>query len=311
MDSIEIILKEDTNGQEIDLKDMSLSNSKSVRAILDALISLAEYEENLGLRVGLERGSAAHRLIDDSNLGNLEIVYRKIQDVAESRPSRDNFYVKQLQIIQGNCRKFEEAEINYKPNSSDVIDLKPLFNRRFKKRRLKVEEENKFNIVFFKGQLQENGGRKPNFHVTSAEIDYTIQCTHQEARKVNAFLYEDIYVSVWAEKKKDKIEYTFCDIYAGASKEYYSQFQDFFKELQSSRGTTPFHLISSKLEEFYDNKNYFGAIKFIRPFLNIYSSPMYLRTILVMSKAFKEDTEVSRILVEVEKLLSKKIGKVY
>ena len=88
-------------------------------------------------------------------------------------------------------------------------------------------------------------------------------------------------------------------------------FKSFFEDLKNKKGTEPFHFISEKLESFYDKKDYAGAKKLIRIFINTYSLPTYLRTILVVSKAFKEDVNLKGLLLEVEHLLSTKIEKVY
>jgi len=85
----------------------------------------------------------------------------------------------------------------------------------------------------------------------------------------------------------------------------------FFKELSSKTGTAPFHFISDKLATYYDAQDYIAAKKLIRVFLTSSSLPIYLRTILVMSKAFKEEAYLKDVLIETESLLSTKIEKVY
>ena len=79
------------------------------------------------------------------------------------------------------------------------------------------------------------------------------------------------------------------------------------KVLKDKKGTEPFHFITEKLEGFYDNKDYLGAKKFIELFL----TDRYLRSILVISKAFKNDDYLGDTLKKVELLLSKKVGEIY
>lgn len=309
MESIEIILKKDSEGNDIELNKMSLSASKSLREILDALITIVEFEKDLNLKIGLEKGSAAQKLISDEN-GHLDVVYNKILDASQGQPTRENLYVNQLNVIYKNFKKFNEYGIYYNYDSKKQ-DIKPLFTRKFRNVRSRANLDNNFNIKFFEGTLELNGGKKPNFHISVNGLQYTIQCNKQEARKVNTFLYQDIKISAWVKEKKNHLEYQFCDIYAGESEEYFSEFKSFFKDLKNKKGTEPFHFISEQLESFYGKKDYAGAKKFIRIFINKFSLPTYLRTILVVSKAFKEDEKLKDILLEVEKLLSTKIGKVY
>ncbi len=309
MESIEIILKKDSEGNDIQLNMMSLSASKSLREILDALIKIVEFEKDLNLKIGLEKGSAVQKLISDE-AGHLGIVYNKILDASKGEATRENLYVNQLNVIYRNFKKFTDYGIYYNHDSKKE-DIKPLFQRKFKNTRSRANIDNNFNVKFFKGILDLNGGKKPNFHITVNDLSYTIQCSKLEAKKVNSFLYQEINISAWIKEKKHNIEYNFCDIYAGDSEQYFDELKPFFKDLKNKKGTEPFHFISQKLESYYKQKNYAGAKKFIRIFINSFSLPTYLRTILVVSKAFKEDEYLKESLLEVEKLLSTKIGKVY
>lgn len=309
MESIEIILRKDSEGKEINLNNMSLEASKSLREILDALIAIVEHEKDQNLHIGIEKGSAAQKLIKEN--GTLEVVYNKILDAANAKPNRENFYISQLNIIHKNVEKSQEYDIFYRTPSTKT-DIKSLFASKFKDKRDRAKRENNFNIDFITGYLELNGGKKPNFHLISKDDSkFTIDCTILEAQKVNKFLYSNIYISVWAKPKKGGMKYEFCDIYSGESEKYFNEFRSFFKDLKKMKGTEPFHFISEKLESYYDDKDYAGARKFIRIFKNNYSLATYLRTILIISKGFKKDPYFIEILSEIEELLSSKIGKIY
>ena len=308
MDSIEIKLKKDSTGRDISLGSMSLDASKSIREILNALIAIVEFEQDLNLKIGLEEGSAVQKIIGSDS--NLQVVYNKIKDAAHGSPQRINKYVNCLNIIHKNLESIEDYDISYK-SSNGVESIKPLFTQKFKSKRNSDVTENNFNLEFFSGKLELNGGKKPNFHLFANNTTYTIQCSEKQAKDVGAFLYENIKISAHAKAKKDSMEYNFCDIYAGTSEDYFNEFKDFYTELKDKSGTQKFHFVSNKLEQFYNQKNYSGAKKFIRLFLNEFSHITYLRTILVISKAFKNDEYLGGILSDVEKLLSKKIGKAY
>lgn len=308
MESIDIILKTDSKGSEITLSDMSLETSKSLREILDALINIVEYEKNLDLHIGLEKGSAVQRIIGVEQ--NLSVVYNKILDASNENSQRDNNYVNQLNVIYKNIKNIGEYDIYYNTKGSRK-SIKPLFQKKFKNTRSKSNIENNFKIEFIKGILELNGGKKPNFHLSSKDLPITIQCDFNEAIKVNPFLYKEIKISAWARSTSKGMEYKFCDLYVGDSEKYFAEFNGFFKELTKKEGTEPFHFISEKLEKLYDDKDYAGARKLIRIFLNKNSLPTYLRTILVISKGFKNDEYFQDILQKVERLLSNKIGKVY
>jgi hypothetical protein len=306
MDSIEIILNKDSEGNEINLHNMSLESSKAVRQILDALISLAEYEADLNLKIGMKQGSAANQLFGVHS--ELEVVYKKIEDAANSSPERENHYVTQLNLIRNSIEHNSDFDIIYS-NQNKLRSIKPLFATRFRKTRLKPVIDNEFKIEFIEGHLELNGGRKPNFHLVHNNISTTIECTQAEAQKVNTFLYQNIKISAWTKKRANRLEYNFCDIYAGKSEVYFYEFDKFLKDLSTKKGTEPFHFISEFLEDLYNRKDYTGAKKFIRLFLTPYSLPIHLRTILVMSKAFKDDDVLGPSLYDVQHLLSVKTRK--
>lgn len=308
MHNIEIILKKDSQGKEIDINSMSLETTKAVREILDSLIAIVEHENDLNLKIGIEKGSVVERIIGDEL--NLQVVYKKIVNASDPSTERDNFYVKHLNVLYNNFQVGREYEMFFNFNGGKE-DLKPLFSNKFKKSRTRSKVENNFNIEFISGILEQNGGKKPNFHLIKNGKSITIQCDITQAQKVNKFLYNEIKISAWTKTTTKGISYEFCDLYVENSEKYFIDFSNFFKELKKLEGTQPFHAISEKLEIFYNAKDYSGAKKFIRIFLNDFSIPTYLRTILVMSKGFKGDENFKAILEKVESLLSKKIGNIY
>jgi hypothetical protein len=308
MESIQVILRKNPQGNEIDLLNMSLSETKSLRQILDAFISIVEHEKELNLKIGIKKGSAIPLMMSPDN--QMEAVYKKIKAAYESKPERENLYVDQLNIIKDNIEDNLDFDIIYK-TPFEKQSLKPLFTKRFKKKRVRRIYKNDFSIKFIEGKLEQNGGAKPNFHLIVNNERITIQCSHKEARKVNPFLYKDINISAWTKDKNGGIQYDFCDIYAVKSLDYYHDFKVFFNDLKNKKGTESFHFISEKLESFYNTQNYSGAKKFIRAFLSNYSPSVYLRTILVISKGFKDHEDLSELLSKIEQKLELKIGKVY
>lgn len=313
MESFEIILFKDSEGNPIQLDNLTVEASKSVREILDALIKIAEYERdknNLNLKIGLENCCAAHKLYSEDE-DSMDIVLDNIFNVINDSTDRDNEYVSQLNIIHKNIANNEGSEIKIKKKGK-LIDLKNNFAKPFRLKRTKIKIENNFKVEFIKGKLQQNGGKNPNFHL---EINHgeelTISCSTSEAIKVNKFLYQDIYISAWAKSNGHKMIYNFSDLYLEKDVHYFNDFKDFFKKLENARDTEQYHLISNKIKSYYNELDFISAKKFIRLFINENSLPVYLRTILINSKVFKYEEELMDVLIEIEGLLQKKIGKVY
>ncbi|PRP68111.1 hypothetical protein [Nonlabens agnitus] len=319
MDKIEFILKKDADGNNVNLNRMSIADTLAVREILDALLSIAQHEAGLNLQIGLKKSSAAIALYDRPTLENstiqkepgLEVVFKKIQTAAESKEDRDNFYIGKLNKVLHNVEKFQEFEVNYTVDEK-TESIKPLFSKKFRKTRKRVKLPNNYNIKFISGVLQENGGSKPNFHlVLPDDRSFTIQCTKEEAQKINTLLYRKVHISAWAKQLKYNIEYQYCDIYVGSSEDLFQEFDSFFKKLKQLEGTQPYHAISEKLMDYYDNKEYIKAKKFIRCFINDFALPSYLRIILTISKGLREEEDLTGVLAQIEKILENQVGKVY
>ncbi|ABQ03692.1 hypothetical protein [Flavobacterium johnsoniae] len=316
MDSIEIVLKKDNNNRDIDLDNMPIGATESLKNILESLIEIARYEKtinNIDLNIGVKSGSACEMLIGTPD--NLKVVYNKIEDVVNNKPSRDNFYVKNLNIIRNNIHEKKDAKIFYLKDNSRT-EITNLFDKSFKEKREKDKTLNYFEVEFIKGKLLQNGGTNPNFHLQIPAGIITIDCTEEEAQKVN-YLYQEIYISAWVDKKKKgKRVYRFCDFYmTDSAKQHFIDFEKFFKEISTLKGTEPLHRISSKLESFYNIKDFENASKFLRIFNNKEVNPNYLKTILVLSKNIDKniDSVKNKIFVDTLKnlnqLLNKKIRK--
>lgn len=316
MDSIEIVLRKDNNNRDINLDSMSLGATQSLKEILESLIAIASYEKTISdidLQIGVIKGSACPKLIGEHD--HLRVVHNKIRDVVENKSSRDNVYVQHLNKIRDSIHEKKDFNIFYRSNDSKN-DITNYFDNSFKRKREKERTINYFEIEFIKGKLMQNGGANPNFHLQIPSGIITIACTEAEAMKVNRFLYTDIYISAWVDKKKKgKREHNFCDLYASDNaKKNYSDFELFFKEISSLKGTGPLHKISEKLEYFYNNKDFNNAAKFLRLFNNKEVDPNYLKTIMIISKNIKNHAVNNTSFVEsfsnLEELLNiKKIRK--
>lgn len=316
MDSIEIILKKDSKSQEINLDNMSIESTESFKEILESLISIAKYEKdnnNIDLHIGVQRGSACQKLLGSED--NLKVVYNKIQHASNNSKDRDNFYVNKLKVIKTNLENKSDFSIVYKHKNTEKV-ISDLFTSNFRVKRERDLTEKYFHTEFIKGKLMLNGGANPNFHLEIPSGIVTIECSESEAQRVNKFLYKEIYVSTWVQHKKEKRVYNFCDLYTTPSSiDRFREFESFFKSLEGKRGTEPLHLISNKLESYYNDKKYGVAAKFLRIFNWKEVNPNYLKTILVLSKnlQFSANMEKNETFVlaleDLKKLLNKKLGK--
>lgn len=309
--NIEFIFNKDSQGNDIDLEDMPLDVAISIRDVLNSLLDIAIHEGSLNLNVGIRRGSAAPRLVSETP-SQMRIVYNKIKDAAESSPERDNVYVKNLNVIYNRFRQFSEFDIIYK-NEGTNENITTLFSNKFKEKRSREQITSPLSIKFIEGVIKDSGGDNPNFHIeTQSGQHVKINCNEEQAKEMARMLYSRICISTWSKAKKDgKFDYSFCDKYIGSSEKYFYNFQPYYDTLISSSEVDSFKVIKDILESYYNERNYYAAKKFIRLFLNENSTPTHLRTILIISKAFKYDEILRNILEKIEELLASKIGQVY
>lgn len=309
MSQIEIKIDKENNDTEVSLSALSINTTNALIEILTALRNIALYENKADIKIGLIEGSACAILEGDSD--TMEDVHNSIMKVVHNSADRDNIYVANLQIIKDQINDRElNVDIVYKPYNAPRVSLRQEFNNQFRKRRERKKIENNFKIEFFEAELNDNGGDNPNFHVIANGQRYKISCTREEAQRVNPFLYNSFKFSAWAKIGSDeKIHYQYCDIYEGTQRDFYTEFKTFFSELSVLNGTEPIKKIHYKLKEFYSNSLFNEARKFIRIFINDEAEINHLMAILIISKTFKNNENLSDLLQKVENLIERKTKK--
>ena len=308
MSKIEIIINKEIDGIDASLSSLSINGTNALIEILTALRNIAVYENKPDIKIGLVEGSAC--AIFEGENETIEDIHTSIMKVVDNEPNRENIYVSNLQIIKDQIKnRGLEINVKYFHNNSE-ISLLNLFNEPFRKKREKKVVENNFNIEFFKGKLETNGGRTPNFHIVSNNDKFVISCTEQESQRVSIFQYKEFRFSAWAKMGSDgKMQYKFCDIYESTGRDFFAEFRDFFSELKNLNGSELIKKIHYKLKEFYSNGQFAESKKFIRIFINEYSDISALMSILIISKRFKHQEDLRDLLTSIENLIVNKTKK--
>jgi hypothetical protein len=307
MSKIEIIIGKH-NGTDITLSGLSVNSTNALIEILSSLRNIAVHEGKPDIKIGLVEGSACAVL--EAGPETMEVIHNSIMKVVRNDPTRDNFYVRNLQVIKEQItnRGFD-VKVRYLNQGNDV-SLREAFDVPFHKKRNRFNIENNFKIEFFQGKLQTNGGDKPNFHIISNFDKFVIACTEKEAQIISQFQYKDFKFSAWAKMGPyDKMQYQYCDIYEFTERDFFNEFKNFFSELNTLEGTAAIKKIHYKLKEFYSNKEFSEARKFIRIFLNDNVEVSILMTILIISKRFKNHESLRDLLSRVEELIVNKTKK--
>jgi hypothetical protein len=171
-------------------------------------------------------------------------------------------------------------------------------------KRERKDIKHNFNIGFFKGKLYESGGKKPNFHIEQNNLKFRINCSETKAIEVGKFLYKEVKIAAWGKlNANDKMVYDFCDIYNGNQEDVYSDFKEFININNSLAGTEPLKHIHYKLKNYYSEGKFKESRKFIKLFCNETADVNRLRSILLISKPFKENDEIKDLLNNIENLI--------
>jgi hypothetical protein len=305
---IEFKITTEADGKAVELDNLSIHAAKSLMVIIENLSKIAELENaenNADLRIKITKGSAAVSIEGPAN--KIEKIQNNFKLVGQNDKNRNNTYVETVnslaQLVQSNGLKYDAHSYI----SGMEVSLIDFFGHKYKTKRTSTKAELYFNLEFFTGKLIENGGKSPNIHIEIAGNKHKISCTEEEAIKVNKFLYKEVKISAWGKlNAEQKMTYQFCDLYNELSSDYYSEFKTFILDNKKLSGTAPLKEIHNKLKDYYTNKEFKQSRKFLRLFCNEVVDVNRLRTILLISKSFKEDDDIKDLLNRIEDIIEKK-----
>lgn len=301
----EIKITHEANGDNVDLADMSLQASKSLAVFLNALNKMAEAEKGASeIRVHVKEGSAIVALDAPSEI--MKSIQENVFAVLERRSSSDAYLngIDDIRkVIKANGLSYE-SNIYHGDRKIDLVGVLKGGLKRTRRRR----DQNYFDIEFIEGRLIENGGVKPNIHVENGGIRYKITCTEKQAQRVNAFLYNTIRISAWVslDVKANK-EYLLCDSYTEI--DIFNELKDEVRLIIDGKGTDPLIRIHNKFKEFIAKEKYSEARKFIRLFVSKLVDNHKLRAVLLVTKAFRNNSQFLDLVNEAKDILIKKTGR--
>ena len=306
VNKLEFRIIKDADGADVHLNSMSLAASKSLVSILESLTRIIELTpNNEGIRIKIVDGSA--KLIAEGSDVQIDVLESDFNEVAETQSTNkelvDNWRNIQS-IITANGLTYE-ANI-YKNSIPYSIINRIKTPKQFRKKAVKNHPDT--SLVFLTGKLMEVGGKSPNIHITDKdEVSITINCEENDAIKVNKFLYQKIYLSAWGKQiEGKKTQYVFCDFYSDSN--IYTDFNDFVLSIQNLEDDNKLVAIHEKLKSYLNEKNFALVRKIIKLFTHESMSASTLKTILVITKSFKENEKIKDVRDKMKVLLETKIG---
>jgi hypothetical protein len=301
---LKLTITEDSNGQRVHLNSMTLKESKALVVLLDALTTIVEQSTN-GDQVKLQVIDGSVELVADAAEKVIKQIEADFQEVSCNRSANKELvesWRKVQDLVKANGLYYK-AVFDHGGRSVSILDT--LINsKRFKAKSNRRKAE--YELLFIDGRLNENGGNIPNLHIIdNSGKKYTIDCTEPQARKVNSLLYQPIKLTVWS-KVTSISNYVFCDFYL--EKYVFDDFSDFIKSNQDDFDSF-LNKLHYKIKGYLDDKDFKTLRQFLRLFIHISSDASTLKTILIITKSFRDNEELKSIRQEIKALLEKKLGR--
>lgn len=306
---LELKIVSDSNGKSIELDNLSILAAKSLNTFLDSLINLVDavpLENRASLRIQVKKGSACVAVEGFSTeIEYLENSFEEVVNYKSSNRDLVNSWKAIQDVIRANGLHYEVNIFTPQKGEVSLID-KIKTDKQFKLKPKRNKPDT--NIYFLKGKLIAIGGLNPNFHLYNENQEETIvHCDEVTAKKINTYLYNEVYVSTWCKKIPGaKPIHTYSDLYIHESD--FLEFRDFITKNITESDSDEFIKIHDKIKEIVGNQEFGKLKKFLKLFNHSSVASSTLKTILVNTKAFRNHPDIKEIRSSIKEILEKKIG---
>ena len=307
MDQLEIALKE-VNGEPVSLKSMSPDALESFMAVMSSLkaiaIAITSKDE---LSFSITEGSAQGVL--EAPTTSMDLIYHEL-DIAMKGESYNKDVTTNLRSIQDQIkRQHFNYRFLYKRTSQPTIDIySTLFNSNkisLKRRRNQFD----YKLKIKSGFLNQIGGNTPNYHFNNGEHEtITISCTIEEAKTINQCLYLNVQSLLlckewYEEDKRDEYIHKAIieDEFANKIKTYLNSYN---KENELIKKLTLTH---DFIHDMFDEKLGHKILNYLLLAFNDKNFHLSeLKTLLVISKPFKDMKEIDKARSALQKTYEEK-----
>jgi len=302
---LEFIIKTDSSKQKVDLNGMSIEAAKAFSVLFSSVVNIIRLNDDReGIKINIRSGSLVLEAIGtEEQIENIQEDFTKIISSKSDNKALVKEWRTIQELFQANGLAYE-ANIYTKKTKESVFDsLKTGKKLRAKRKFLPL----KSSLSFMTGKLIAVGGTNPNIHIEQTNGKrITISCTEKNARKANRFLYDDIRISCWIKKSGNEEKYELCDSYWDDQE--FSYLSGFLSKFMSiSNEIEQLKIIHYTSRDYLDAKNYSNFRKFLRLFIHDSTDINILKTILIITQAFKEHDKLKEMRNDIKILFDKKI----
>lgn len=308
LNRLEIILTE-ANDKPVSLRSMSLEALDSFMTVMSSLKSIAESNnKQKELVFSISEGSALCAVEAPAPI--MDSIYSGMNTAIKGN-SNDKVITKHLRLIQGELKR---DKFNYKfryNNKKETIDLHPILIKSTKialKRKSKLPYTHK--LVVCEGLLNQIGGKDPNYHFNSGISESkTIDCTKEDAMKVNKFLYQNVKSLIlckeWVKADKKTEYFHKVILEEKIARDIRSFLKLYNKEENILNKLTITH---DYIDDMFENSD--RGHEFLKCLLLAFNDNVFnlseIKTLLVISKPFKEHKDIKYARKELLETYEKK-----
>ncbi len=298
-------ITKDANGQDIDIKAMSLETVKKFMVLAEAFTKIVELTPN-NQKITLSiTGNSIGMVAEGEDVKTMKEQYEKAKEGDMQVRSLFQPYNAIQSLISANGYEFEAIQFTDGEEKSIQQELKD--NGVFKSK----PEKKIFNFfpIFVTGYFYEGGGKvKKNLHIQTVESDktYKVACTPETSRRARKFLEGTIFISAWKGSSTKGEEYLFCDAYDHPN--MFNELKKFIDDIRDKDEIEVLSEIHDKIRQYIDKK-YFGRLrKLIRLFLHESVDINILNEFLLLTPSVRHEEKIKDEIIKMEALFNEKMS---
>lgn len=296
---LEFKITHDVDNNVVHLNEMSLEVAIAFVTLIQSVTKIVELTpKNKELKISVTKGSAAVS-IEGTQVKSLE---KSFQDIVERKSNNKELVIQWRKIQTLFTSNGIHYQANFYSDNQPISILEQLKSTKKLRTRKKERPPVESNIEFITGKLIAVGGKIPNIHVENPEgVKITISCTEGKANKAKAFLYNNIWLSIWVTKTDEKDKYEMCDSYWEQQQDIFNEFAAFIKEFKGAKNEIEsLKMVHYKCQEILKKQNYGVFRKFLRLFNTDKTDLNVLKTLLIAARPFAENEKLQLLISEMD-----------
>lgn len=279
----------DSSGNEVALNSIPIDAAAALSVFIESLTAFAKsYDDGTDIKLALENGCIETSIVFPEEE---EYIAEDIDDIISGR-SYDNYRIKLFKDMQDKILQNGLTYQVFLKQNQDQEEVTDYFKgKKFPIRRSRNDKE--YQMVFLEGFLYEAGGKsKTNVHIQIGDEEHTIECTRDQAKRLNERLYSTVYIAATKKMTTNKADkYVLIDSYL--KEESFKAYKALHESIFNSKTLEKYDILHYYMRDIIisDSIENEELIKIIRLYNQFYIDRGILRTILMTLKPIIKNNE--------------------